>query len=210
MSFSGCLVISASQAVLPPLISGVKFNPHIEGSYNGSVALSSAFSEDVYVPSKRRSFFVNASIKLDNVPGFVERSLRHPAELEFDRHFDSCCSESLNLDSPALVALEQRTPFGYVGLYSKSVDLFMYGLYNSKVSLLYWSDIENLDDVLARNTQNEFWVYRFKPRQNFSTVLYTKRICSRWYRWRDSLRESGQRFQALERSLFSQWTPLNS
>lgn len=210
MSFSGCLVISASQSLVPPLMSGTRLNPHIEGSYNGSVALSSSFQEEVYVPSKRRSYFVNASVKVGNIPGFVEKSLRHSSDTDFDKHFHSCCSSELELDSPALFAIEQRTPFGYVGLHSRSVDLFLYGLFNSKCALLYWSDTENLDDVLSMNSQNDLWVYRFKPRRDFSTVLYTKRICSRWYRWRDSLKESSQRFQALERSLFQTWTTLNS
>lgn len=204
-SFSGCLVLSATQSIQLPLISSSLLHPHIEGSYNGSVAQASAFLEAVYVPSKMRSYFVNASVRVEGTPDLVEKSLRHPESISFDRHFESCC-RAMNLSSPCLLSLEQRTPFGYVGLHSNQVDLFLYGLYNSKCSLLYWSDVENLDDVLLRESQKDFWVHRFRPRRDFSTVLYTKRICSRWYRWKDSLRDPSQRFQALERIVFSPWT----
>lgn len=208
-NFSGCLMISATQAISLPLLSSSKLNPHIEGSYNGSVAQDSEFQSSVYVPSKMRSYFVNASVEVKDPTSLVERSLRHSGDTPFDRHFEACCRE-LDLASPGLVSLEQRTPFGYVGLHSNQVDLFMYGLYNNKCSILYWSAIENLDDVLSQEGFNDFWVHRFRPRRNFSTVLYTKRICSRWYRWKESLKDTSRRFQALERIVFSSWTTQTS
>lgn len=208
MSFYGCMVISASQPVEIPTPEDCSMHSHIEGSYSGSVGIQSLFSYELTFGRSQTPYFVNASLeipypsKIIDEVSYSERKETNTVEERFRDYF----YRNL-LSGPGLVSIEQRHPYGYVFLHSKDVDMYLYGLYNDRCSLLYWSNIENLELLLG----NKFWIYRFKPQKNFSTIIYTRRVCARWNRWKETLKENGQRFQALERSLMRNvWTPPNS
>ena len=108
------------------------------------------------------------------------------------------------VQEPSLVFIEQRSPFGLGVFLSKGVDLHLYGLYSEDQSLLVWTNSPSFEEKLVREYGNAFWIFRFLVRRDVSAVVFTKRLCSRWYRWgqQHDFRSPAARFPALERALF--------
>ena len=99
--------------------------------------------------------------------------------------------------------LEQTLPFGMLGLHSKEGGLRLFGLYSDACDLLVWTNTPDLDVLLHDFNRKEWKIYRFKERANLSTLVFTRRVCQRWFRWASTLKSSDVKFQALESALFS-------
>jgi hypothetical protein len=202
----GCLVLSSKQATSLPLFSRSSLNEHIEGSFNGSVGCAASFQCEVYDPVRGRSFQAGCSSALTDLDfhGMVS-SVGEPSQDTLhglrDRFHSS--ANDVQLSSPSVLFLEQRTPFGFVGIHSRHVDLHMFGLYNNRCSVLYWTTVENIEEMLRVECPNEFWVYRFRPLRDISLTMFVKRLCARWYRWNETMPHPAQRFQALEVSILN-------
>jgi len=204
---SGCMVLSARQAVALPLFPMASLQGHITGSFNGKVGTTASFQEEVFLPSKGKNFYFSSTsiLRREEVVSCVSLVNDTEDQIHFRGSFERSMS-SIKWKEPSLISVEQRLPFGFIGLHSVDVNMYMYGIYNSRCSLLYWTNTENFEDLLRQENGKDFWMYRFRPRKNFSTVLYTKRICSRWFRWSENIPETSQRFQALEGSIFPNYT----
>jgi hypothetical protein len=202
----GCIVLAAKQAVSVPLFSRSSLSEHIEGSFNGSVGAAANFQCEIFDPVKGRAFQAGCSSALDDSDFHaMVSSVGDPKSEHFHGLRDGFHTSALEipLSTPSVLYLEQRMPFGFLCLHSRHVDVHFFGLYNSKCSILYWSTVDNIEEILRTECPNEFWLHRFRPQKDFSLVLYVKRLCSRWYRWNETIPHPSQRFQALETSLIN-------
>lgn len=210
----GCMVLSSTQATTLPLFSQGALNTHVEGYVHGRVGLRGEFrSDQIWLPQKGQAYYMAASTPL-----------KPDTTLKVLTSFDQGSSEGMESDSESrkvsgrllsslqdagvsngIICLEKRLPFGFIGISALDCELYLYGLHNQRVSVLYWTNLEpeSFEHQLRLECGNSFWFYRFLPRKNLTMVLHTKRICSRWYRWGETptMKDPSRRFQALEASL---------
>lgn len=210
-SLLGYLVLNASKTPYFPLLpSSVEVNQHVEGSVNGSTVCVASESHQFFYPQRGRNYTLNSvqnyadqeSMK-DVMTGFANIHESSDADTSFRANLESSLYEKIQENS--LLSIEQHRPFGISALISKGVDLYMYGLYTDEQSLLVWTNLASYEDLLQREYGDKFWLYRFRPRRDVTTVIFSRRVCSRWFRWsqQPTLRNPASRFPALEKSLFT-------
>lgn len=212
----GCTVLSSTQATQLPLFSQGALNVHVEGCVHGRVGIRAhCAAGPIYIPQKGRSFYLSSTQDLgeekttgivqafDNLNlGIQDGSGPEDEKGVANRMLSACLSNNV---SAGIVGLEQRSPYGFTVITSLDCELYLYGLHSNRVSVLYWTNMEqeSFENLVRQECGNTYWFYRFLPRKNQTLVLHTKRICSRWYRWGEnpSMRDPSRRFQALETSL---------
>lgn len=220
--FVGCMVLSSPKATHLPFLTMGSFNPHIEGSVHGSVGqASSRPAQPFFVPQRGRQFFMTSSREADlsslvepcadaDPVGVKISKLLSAPDTDEDlagqalvERLSKAVETFLPDSAPRILSIEQRRPYGFVGLSVSNANLYMYGVYSDKLAALYWTDVEpeTFQSKLLTEHGNFYWVHRFIPRNNETLVLNTGRLCSRWYRWSESpnTRDFSRRFQALER-----------
>lgn len=206
----GYLVLNCSKAPVLPFMPGGASNQHISGSSNGIVACLSTQVQPAFEPQRGRQYFMysTSGYPPDTLAGMplLKRFCALHSEQELDLTLQSAVGEVLlpSVIENSMVFIEQRSPFGLGIFLTKGVDLFMYGLYSEHQSLLVWTNSSSYEDDLLREYGNQFWIFRFLPRRDVSAVMFTKRLCSRWYRWsqQSDFKTPAARFPALERILF--------
>jgi len=220
--FVGCMILSSPQATHLPFLTMGSFKSHIEGSVHGSVGQTCSFApQPFFVPQRGRQFFMSSSRPEDALlldtslpgedpPGVRIAKLLSAPDTDEDlagqalvERLSTSVDTLLSDGAPRILSVEQRRPYGFVGLSVSNVNLYMYGVYSDRLAALYWTDVEpeTFQSKLLTEHGNFYWVHRFLVRTNESFVLNTGRLCSRWYRWSESpnTRDFSRRFQALER-----------
>lgn len=202
----GVVVLSAKRAVNIPVLSSTNMTDHIPGAvFHGRAGGMSASQADVSLPSRGVQYHIYT-----NRPGETSRlwdlgtSMGNRApddDGDLRTFFHNKASEFISIGEH--VVLEQTLPFGMVGLHSNEGGLRLYGLYSDACDLLVWTNTPDLDVLLHDFNRKEWRIYRFKERTSFSTIVFTKRVCQRWFRWASTLPSSDVKFQALESSLFN-------
>jgi hypothetical protein len=188
---AGLMVLSARQPILTPVFSRSDFKHHVEGSNDGLVAIKAPFKKAYFQPARKREYSVSSLLPIEEAAPIIENISAGESDIR---------SRVGSIICPAnnLVCVEQTSPFGFVSILASDVAVYFTGVYTSDYELLLWSNSDNLE------FDQDAWVYRFVVRSTFSTVLQTKRICARWYRYSQTptMREPAKRFQALENSMF--------
>jgi hypothetical protein len=212
-SLLGYMVLSATKTPFFPFMpAGLEVNQHIEGSVAGSVVCHASESHPFFYPQRGRNYTLNSVQNYANeadmsaiMNGFA--NIHDKSDADIDTNFHSNLESSLydKVQENSLLSIEQHRPFGITALFSKGIDLYMYGLYSEEQNLLVWTNLASFEDLLQREYGNRLWLYRFRPRRDVTTVLFAKRLCSRWYRWSQqaNLKNPAARYPALEKSLFS-------
>jgi hypothetical protein len=204
------LVLSAkSTPQLPFLTQSHPASSHVRGGVNGSVSIEASFRNTLYYPARSVVFNAYSSARYETQEDLypIVDAMSH---LSMDQEGDTSLAGSLfeSIKRVALphstLILERTEPFGMSIVLNKDVPLYWFGLWNENHSLLVLTTISNLDSLLDRYYPNVWWVYRFQVSNSMFSVLYSRRICSRWYRWGTNAYTTNpfNRFAALERSLF--------
>ena len=207
----GYLVLNASKALELPFISkDTEVRQHIEGAVNGSVVSISSETYDFYYPQRGRNYTLNSIQNYSSeesrqgvMTAFANIHDKSDVDASFHSNLESSFFDTLQENS--LLVIEQHKPFGLNAIFSRGVDLYMFGLHTEEQSLLVWTNLANFEDLLNRNYGDKFWLYRFRPRRDTTTVIFSRRVCSRWFRWSQqaNFRSPAARYPALEKSLFS-------
>ena len=207
-SLVGALILSARRPFSLPFFTYEDYQSHIDGSPNGKFAIRASYSEELFLPSKGRDFYVKSSEHLRSDDALTLASqfvLPNEEEME-DSLRTKADRISRQVDHPALVTIEQRRPYGLSVVVSRSVETYFLGIHSESVDFLLWSNCEGLEHELqVHRPEENFLTYRFSARKDFGVVLHSKRLASRWYRYQQAptMREPSRRFQAFERSLFA-------
>ena len=209
-SMLGYLVLNASKTPVFPLMPPeVEVNQHIEGSIVGSVVCHASESYPFYYPQRGRNYTLNSvqnyATEKDMfgiMTGFANIHDKSDVDTSFHSNLEHSLYEQVQENS--LLSIEQHRPFGITAIFSKGVDLYMFGLHSKEQSLLVWTNLASFEDMLQREHGDEYFLYRFRARRDVTTVIFAKRVCSRWYRWsqQSAFQSPAARFPALERSLF--------
>lgn len=212
----GYLVLNATKTPEFPFVNRehTEVRQHIDGAINGSVVNVASEVHDFYYPQRSRNYVFNS------VQNYSEFSVVQPlmsdfanlhAKTEVVSSFHEVLSENVvdQVQDNSLVVVEQHRPFGMNAIFSRGVELYMYGLHNEHQSLLVWTNLSNYEDLLVRNYGDKFWLYRFRPRRDVNFVVFSRRVCSRWFRWgqQENFKNPAARFPALERQIFSRANP---
>ena len=199
---NSCIVVSVSihgPIIVPPLVSRSKFKPHIEGSTYGQVAIESTIQSEVLQPHRGRRFTVSSALPLTCGRDRLIRGLTE----NFDEQ--DTLAGRLGLAGSAvevnMVVLEQTMPYGYVAILAKNVNCYVYGLYSDASTTLVVTNVANYYELISEQNNNSYMVHRMGVHTNLCTVVYTKRLCSRFFRYRGSGLPTPKMFSALERSL---------
>lgn len=206
----GALVLGARSSFSLPFFHPEDYQSHVEGSQNGRFAVSATFSNEIFLPSKGRDYYVKSSesLSLDEAAYLTKNVSAREEEGDTLRDSISKAASRSTLlsDRPNLCTVEQRRPYGVSAVVSRAVDTYFIGVHSSAVDFLLWSNCDGLENQLQeyRGLDN-FWFYRFLVRSDFGVLLHSKRLASRWYRYSQSnvMRDPAKRFQAFERSLFN-------
>ena len=200
----GAVVLSAKSATPIPMLPSSHLEDHISGSvFQGSAGGVGAYMEEYFFPSRGRSYRLTSSGKDDYHQELVSAvSDKSTSESQdFRSHFAEVCRR---FTTPGKhLTLTQSQPFGLVGLHSNEGGLRLFGLFNKSCELLVWSNSPDVDHIYQRDGRRDWRVYRFKERPSFDTVIFTRRVCQRWYRWTAAQHPTDFKFQALEASLLS-------
>lgn len=206
----GYMVLNATKApVLPFVAASAETHPPAEGGINGSVVCLATESQPFYYPQRGRAYTFNSvqnygedAPVADLMSNFANIHDKNEIEGSFHTSLDHQLYPRIKENS--LITIEQHKPFGLISIISKGVDLYMFGLHNEFQSLLVWTNLATYEDLLQRNYGDDFWLYRFKMRRDLTTVIFSRRVCSRWYRWSQqaNFKSAASRFPALEKSLF--------
>ena len=206
----GYLVLNASKTPEFPFISNdVEVRQHIEGSVNGSVISVASESRDFFYPQRGRNYSLNSVQNYaseDSVQsimtGFANIHDKSDVDASFHGNLEHSFADKIQDNS--LLVVEQHRPFGLNAIFSRSMDLYMYGLYTEDQSLLVWTNLASYEDLLQRTYGDKFWLYRFRVRRDTTAVIFSRRVCSRWFRWsqQPNFKNPAARFPALEKSLF--------
>lgn len=199
----GALVLGCKTRAHVPFFKEENLSSHLDSVFVGKSGVLSSHTTDLYVPSKGQSFRMystnryleeNSNLQIAEVVKSLESSSESHSKL-LERW------QTASLPDHNLLCLEQLSPIG-MNCISSNDSVYLMGVYcRGEIEILYWSNLPDLDDILAKQYHNKYWIYRFKPIENRRFVLFTNRICHRWNRWKNF--EPSNRFQALEFSLFS-------
>lgn len=206
----GYLVLSATKTPEFPFVThDTDVRQHIEGAVNGSVVNIASETHDFYYPQRGRNYTLssvqNYADNIDVQPimtGFANIHDKSDIEASFQVNLEHSLFK--NIQENSLLVVEQHRPFGLNAIFSKGVELYMFGLHTDTQSLLVWTNLDNYEELLQRNYGDKFWLYRFKPQRDITAVIFSRRVCSRWYRWsqQQNFKSPAARFPALEKSLF--------
>lgn len=218
----GYLVLSAKSSVptLPPLerLPYKYTTQHIEGSYYGTVVNGTSTQDPqvFYYPHrarKLRTFSALSSFYQRNNEANLAKAFADLENQTLDP--DWTFQEKLRrvvqptIEGSHFVVADSFGAQAFVSLMARGVQVSFFGIYSDSFNLLAWSNIDSYNDLARAFTNENLWVFPMEKRQDFTLVLHAQRLCSRWNRWRNppdsaafrSL-DIGQRFAALERSLF--------
>lgn len=214
-SLLGYLVLNASKTPYFPFIPpNVEVNQHIEGAVNGSTVCVATESHPFFYPQRGRNYTFN-SVQNYHEPEAMKELMSSFANIQENSHDGEAESEGFHgnlhasiydkVQENSLLSIEQHRPFGITAIVSKGIDLQMFGLHTAEQSLLVWTNLASYEDMLQREYGDTFWLYRFRTRRDLTSVIFSRRICSRWYRWsqQPNFKSPAARFPALEKALFS-------
>ena len=100
-----------------------------------------------------------------------------------------------------MVVLEQTMPHGYVAVLAKNLNCYLYGIYSDTSTSLVVTNVANYYELVVEQSNNNYMVHRMGMPINLCTIIYTKRLCSRFFRYRTAGLTQPKMFSALERSL---------
>lgn len=208
----GYIVLEARKRPVFPLMPFTAPSQHIDGSSNGSGAVvCKASAEHVFFQpdlGKKLTFFASRGYadyeeakELMKLHSTIQQtqdgdsSARQVAELLFP-----------HLQPNSLVFLDQEKPYGSTIVLTSGVEMRLFGVYTPDFALLAVTNLQNFEDLLHKHHPSEFWLHRFLPRDTAHFIVFTKRVCARWFRWKsqDNLTSTAARFVALERLLFKE------
>jgi hypothetical protein len=199
---SSCLVVSISihgPIIIPPLVSRSKFKPHIDGSTYGQVAIEAPIQAEVLQPQRGKRFTVSSALPMMCSQEKLIRGLTENYEEE-DTLVGRLSLAGSDLDVN-LVVLEQTMPHGYVAILAKNLNCYLYGIYSDVSTSLVITNVANYYELITEQNNNNYMVHRMGMHINLCNVIYTKRLCSRFFRYRNAGLTPPKMFSALERSL---------
>jgi hypothetical protein len=202
----GALVLSARRSFSLPFFVATDYQSHVDGSPNGRFAVTASHSEEIFLPSRGRDFYVKSSMQcgLEDAARLTEK-LASRTDEEATLRVKVARELVPTVDRPNLFTIEQRRPFGMSAVISNSVDTYFLGVHTEAADFLLWSNCDNLEEQLCdARPLDSFWFFRFVVRRDFGVVLHSRRLASRWYRYgqSSSMKDPAKRFQSIERSLF--------
>ena len=199
---NSCLVVSISihgPIIVPPLVSRSKFHPHVDGSTYGQVAIEAPIKSEVLQPQRGKRFTVSSALPmLCNQESLVRGLTENYAEEDTLAGRLSIAGSELNVN---MVVLEQTMPHGYVAILAKNLNCYLYGIYSDVSTSLVITNVANYYELVTEQSNNSCMVQRMGMHINLCTVIYTKRLCSRFFRYRTAGLTQPKMFSALERSL---------
>lgn len=200
----GVVILSAKKATPIPILPTAKLEDHISGSvFQGSVGGVSPHATEHHFPHRGRSYRLMSNREDEYHEDLLKAVYSKPLgeAQDFRSHFASAC---LKFTHPGKqIILSQSLPFGFVGLHSNEGGLRLFGVSSKSCELLVWTNSPDVDRLYSGDGRREWCIHRFKERPCFSTVVFTRRVCQRWYRWSSTLHSADLKFQALEASLLS-------
>jgi hypothetical protein len=183
---------------------------HIEGSSggNGTVVCQATCRYTFFQPElgKKVTFFSShgyESYELTKSTMELYASMRQTKEE--DSNASQVAGRLLQHVMPhSLIFIDQEAPYGAATILANGVELRLFGVYNADYALLAVTNIQNFEERLSVEHPSVFWTHRFPPKDSAYLMLFTKRICARWFRWKsqDNLSSTAARFVALERLLY--------
>lgn len=199
---NSCLVVSISihgPIIVPPLVSRSKFIPHVDGSTYGQVAIEAPIQSEVLQPQRGRRFTISTALPMLCSQESLIRGLTENYEEE-DTLVGRLriAGSDLNVN---LMILEQTMPHGYVAILAKQLNCYVYGLYSDISTSLVITNVANYYDLISEQNNNSYMVHRMNVYNNLCTIIYTKRLCSRFFRYRTAGLTQPKMFSALERTL---------
>lgn len=199
---NNCLVVSISihgPIIVPPLVSRSKFHPHVDGSTYGQVAIEAPIQSEVLQPQRGKRFTVSSALPmLCNQESLVRGLTENYEEEDTLAGRLSIAGSELNVN---MVVLEQTMPHGYVAILAKNLNCYLYGIYSDVATSLVVTNVANYYELVTEHSNNSYMVHRMGMHINLCTVIYTKRLCSRFFRYRTAGLTQPKMFSALERSL---------
>lgn len=206
----GYVVLSSKkQPELPFIHLDIERSFHIPGSTNGMFVCTSSERRKLFSPSKSliynalSTYGYSSSSEVDGLMETLQdfplnQDMETPLYIELHRKLYQQQTQS------SCLVLESPTPYGVTVLMANSLQLYLYGLYNKDQSLFVFTNMENYDSLIQKEFGEKFWIFRFAQRHSTFAVLFTRRVCSRWYRWSQTqlMLPEANRFAALEKSLF--------
>lgn len=199
---NSCLVVSISihgPIIVPPLVSRSKFVPHVDGSTYGQVAIEAPIHSEILQPQRGRRFTIGSALPmLCNQESLIRGLTENYDEEDTLVGRLRLAGSDLNVN---MMVLEQTMPHGYIAVLSKQLTCYMYGLYSDSSTSLVITNVANYYDLISEHSNNSYMVHRMNTYTNLCTIIYTKRLCSRFFRYRTAGLSQPKMFSALERTL---------
>ncbi len=203
------LVLSTKRApTFPFLLPAQTYFHSPEGSVHGNGTLTCTASErhDFFQPEHGRRLTLLSS------RGYSEQNWAREFATGFggiqseqeDSFAQRISSKLPSLQTPnSLICLIQESPYFATVFSSMDLDLRMYGLYTQDTAMLVLTNLQNYEQMLTLQHREEYWLYRFLPRNRISFALFPRRLCARWFRWgqQTNLHSFPSRFTVLERHI---------
>lgn len=202
------IVLEARKLPVFPFLSPHSAHSHLNTSSNGvgSVVCHASQQYNFFQPELGRKVEFFAS---QGYPTFESAQTLMQAYSSMNLQEETFADRVRTIVFPALapnsaVVLDQETPYGTVVCMSNGVELRMFGVYTQDYSLLVVTNVQNFEELLKQDYPGKFWIHRFQPKDLVQFVVFTRRVCARWFRWMGKTNLSGaaSRFVALENLLF--------
>lgn len=207
----GYIVLESRKRPVFPLLPHLEESQHIEGATggNGTVVCQATNKHTFFQPELgKKVLFFSSSAGYDDYDR-AKSIMGLYVSLRQSKDEDSKAlqvAESLfpHLLPNSLVFLDQETPYGAATILTNGVELRLIGVYTQDFALLAITNIQNFEERLNIEYPSVFWTHRFETRDMAYLLLFTKRVCARWFRWKsqENLSSTAARFAALEKLLF--------
>lgn len=199
-TFLGVLIISAEEGCTIPFFARSDLKSHLGNPLVGAIGIHCDHHRNFYDPAHGRSFraYSTDSIDLRSHAETLSSGIlsKENADDNLRDRFRNTV-KTLDLPLSTVLAFEQESPHGFLGLYSKA-PIYMTGVHSKDLIALYFTNLVDLPSHILGNFGSRYWVWRMKePQGEFCNILFPQRILGKWNRWNAW---PSQKFQALELS----------